>query len=158
MPIHWQVGVVGGEIKSLKGVAEKLSQEFPCMEAREVIARSTRVCNNEEMFKGYSPLQRVLGRAPDEYGHAFEDPAIRPLLPDFLDDGGFRQGIHTRRVASPAFAEEVAKRRLERAGRRGHRRLEDYLPGGLVYYWNNPKHRGVLGPSQSSSHRDSSRS
>ena len=119
---HWQIGIVEGATKTLKGVAEKLVEEFPDMEATEVIARSTWVCNNEEQYKGYTPIQQVLGRAPDETGRFFEDPTTRPIHPGFLEDGGFREDIHIRRTASQAFAEEIAKRRLERAERSGHRR------------------------------------
>lgn len=129
---HWQIGIVEGATKTLKGAAEKLVSEFPDMEATEVIVRSTWVCNNEEQYKGYIPMQQVLGRAPDESGRFFEDPTTRP---GYLEDGGFREDIHIRRTASQAFAEEIAKRRLERAERSGHRRLTDYVPGDLVYFW-----------------------
>ena len=132
---HWQIGIVEGAAKSLKGVAERMCAEFPDMDAVEVLARSTWVCNNEEQFKGYTPIQQTLGRAPDEYGHMFEDSTIRPVHPSLLEDGGFREDIKARETASKAFAEEVAKRRLERAERMGHRRLADYLPGDLVFYW-----------------------
>ena len=132
---HWQIGIVEGATKSIKGVAEKLSQEFTNMEATEVIARSTWVCNNKEQYRGYTPIQQVLGKAPDEYGRFFEDPTVRPIHPSVLEDGGFREDIHIRRTATQAFAEEVAKRRLERAERSGHRRLADYVPGDLVYFW-----------------------
>ena len=134
---HWQIGLVEGATKTLKGVAEKLSEEFPEMEATEVIARSTWVCNNEEQYRGYTPLQQVLGRAPDEYGRFFEDPTIRPVHPGLLDDGGFKEDIQARMTATQAFAEEIAKRRLERAQRSGTRRVVDYVPGDLVYYWRN---------------------
>ena len=100
-----------------------------------MIARSTWVCNNEEQYRGYTPIQQVLGKAPDEYGRFFEDPTVRPIHPSMLEDGGFREDIHIRRTATQAFAEEMAKRRLERAERSGHRRLADYVPGDLVYFW-----------------------
>ena len=68
---------------------------------------------------------------------SFEDPTIRPVHPSLLDDGGFKEDIQARMTATQEFAEEIAKRRLERAQRSGTRRIVDYVPGDLVYYWRN---------------------
>ena len=62
---HWQLSLIEGAINSLKGMLTKLSEEFPEAEVSELVARSTWVCNTEELYKGYSPIQQVLGRAPE---------------------------------------------------------------------------------------------
>ena len=48
---------------------------------------------------------------------------------------GFHEDVKIRCAASKAFAEEQAKRKLERAAWMGHRAYQDFLPGDLVYYW-----------------------
>ena len=132
---HWQVGIVEGAIKSLKGMLEKLAETFPEANTPELLARSTWVCNTEELYRGFSPLQQALGRGPDTHGHIFDDDTIKPIGPDLLEDGGFSEDVKMRCAASKAFAEEQAKRKLERAARMGHRNQQDFLPGDLVYYW-----------------------
>ena len=52
-----------------------------------------------------------------------------------LADGGFREDHQLRCAAEKAFAEEEAKRRLERAAYMGRRKAVLFVPGELVYYW-----------------------
>ena len=109
---HWQASIVEGAIKSLKGMLETLSREFPEIEVTELLARSVWVCNSEEQYKGCTPIQQVLGRAPDSTGRLFESEDTRPIHPGLLDDGGFKEDVKMRCAATKAFAEEQAKRRL----------------------------------------------
>lgn len=132
---HWQIGIVEGSIKSLKGMLERFVQEFPDKDIHELLARAVWVCNCEERYKGFSPMQQVLGRGPDEHGHMFEDDRVRPVGPELLDDGGFQEDVKIRCAATKAFAEEQARRKLEKAQRMGRRSLQDFLPGDVVYYW-----------------------
>jgi hypothetical protein len=132
---HWQISAVEQGIKTVKGIMESLATDFVDMEIRELFARSIWVCNNQEIYKGYSPLQHALGRAPDEHQRMFECDDVKPVLPSVLADGGFQEDATMRCKAEKAFAEEQAKRRLERAARMGHRRAQVYVPGDLVYYW-----------------------
>ena len=132
---HWQASIVEGAIKSLKGMLETLSREFAEIEVTELLARSVWVCNSEEQYKGYTPIQQVLGRAPDSTGRLFESEDTRPIHPGLLDDGGFKEDVKMRCAATKAFAEEQAKRRLDKAERMGHRSQQQFLPGDLVYYW-----------------------
>ena len=132
---HWQISAVEQGIKTVKGIMESLATDFVDMEIRELFARSLWVCNNQEIYKGYSPLQHALGRAPDEHQRMFECDDVKPILPSVLADGGFQEDATMRCKAEKAFAEEQAKRRLERAARMGHRRAQVYVPGDLVYYW-----------------------
>ena len=134
---HWQISLIEGAIKTMKGMLTTLAEEFTETNMHELLARATWVCNSEEMYKGYSPLQQVLGRAPDENGRMFDDHSVRPISQDLRQDGGFREDVQMRCRASQAFAEEQAKRRLQRAERMGSRSGQTFLPGDLVYYWRN---------------------
>lgn len=132
---HWQISAVEQGIKTIKGVMEALAQDFAELEVSEIFGRSIWVCNNQEIYKGFSPLQHALGRAPDDHQRLFECDDVKPIHPDILADGGFKEDAKIRCQAEKAFAEEQAKRRLERAARMGHRRSQVYIPGDLVYYW-----------------------
>lgn len=132
---HWQLSTVEQTIKSVKGVMEQLATEFPDMLMEELLGRSIWVCNDREIYKGYSPFQHAMGRSPDQHGRFFTTDDNIPLTPEMLVDAGFRSDHQIRCVAEKAFAEEEAKRRLERATHMGHRRSQVYIPGDLVFYW-----------------------
>ena len=132
---HWQLSTVEQSIKSVKGVMEQLAAEFPDMLMEELLGRSIWVCNDREIFKGYSPFQHAMGRSPDQHGRFFATDDNIPLTPEMLVDAGYRSDHQIRCMAEKAFAEEEAKRRLERATHMGHRRSQIYIPGDLVFYW-----------------------
>ena len=129
----------------MKGTMEALSRDFEEMEVRELFGRCLWVCNSREVFKGFSPLQHALGNGGDEQERLLENDDERPIHPGLLRDGGQRENFVFRKKAEQAFAEEQARRRLERAARMGHRRAQTFMPGDLVYYWRRqlpPKDRG----------------
>ena len=132
---HWQIGVVETGIKSIKGIMTTLATEFPEFSPKELFGRSIWVCNNNEQYRGYTPFQHAMGRAPDQEGRIFDTDDTVPLLPSMLADAGFQEDSRIRCAAEKAFAEEQAKRKIERALHMGHRRSQVYAPGDLVYYW-----------------------
>ena len=132
---HWQINVVEQGIKTVKGVMDSLATDYVDMSIPEVFGRTIWTCNNRETYKGFSPTQHVLGRSPDDHQRLFESQDIVPVRPDLMEDGGFSLDAQVRCQAEKAFAEEQAKRRIERATRMGHRKSQVYLPGDLVYYW-----------------------
>ena len=132
---HWQLGVVESGIKSIKGIMTTLATEFPEFSPKELFGRSIWVCNNHEQYRGYTPFQHAIGRAPDKEGRVFDTDDTIPLLPSMLADAGFKEDSNIRCSAEKAFAEEQAKRKIERALHMGHRRSQVYAPGDLVYYW-----------------------
>ena len=132
---HYQIGIVEGAIKTMKGILTRLETEFPRMKIEELVSRATWTSNNMEMVRGFSPIQRLLGRAPDNAGRIFDSPEEVPICPEMLKDGGLSEDEKMRAEAEKAFLEEQAKRRTERALRMGRRRSEVYLPGDLVFYW-----------------------
>ena len=134
---HHQIGIVEGAIKNLKGMLDTLTASFPSAEVEELVARSVWVCNNMETERGFSPFQRMLGKAPDDAGRFFKDETQVPLSPALLSDGGFEEDEKMRTEAEKAFLDEQSKRRLDRALRMGRRGAEVYLPGDLVFYWRN---------------------
>ena len=134
---HWTLGIVEGTIKTFKGILTKLLEEFPNRSVEELVARAAWTGNNMEMVEGYTPAQRVFGRAPDDFGRFFKDNTEVPIHPTLVEDGGFREDSEVRKVAEQTFLEEQSKRRIERAQRMGYRRAEIFLPGDLVYIWRN---------------------
>ena len=141
---HWQLSNAEQGIKTVKGIMEALAGEFSDMEHHEILARAVWACNMREVYRGYSPMQMVLGKAPDEHGRFFESAEERPLYPELMSDGGFKEDFRVRCAADKAFADEQARRRLERAARMGYRRAQYFVPGELVYYWRRqvqPKDR-----------------
>lgn len=134
---HWQIGIVEGAIKTTKGMLETLAKDFPEMNSTELLGRSIWVANSRDLFRGYAPIQHALGRCPDEHDHLFEEEYVKPVGPELLDDGGFREDHKVRCRAEQCFSQEQAKRRIERAERMGHRRAQVFLPGDIVFYWRN---------------------
>ena len=146
---HWQISAVEQTIKTVKGVLSQLAEDFPTYNARELMAQTVWAVNQRSLYKGFSPMQHMLGKAPDESGRMFEEPTIRPVHPELLRDGGFAEDEKLRVSAEKAFLEEQAKRKLERAERMGHRRFTVYMPGDLVYYWRNQLPHSEKGAFQS---------
>lgn len=154
---HWQIGIVEGAIKSIKGMLDTLVFDFPDISMEELLSRCIWVCNQQETYKGYSAMQHALGRAPDEQGRFFQDDTMRPIAPELLDDGGFRANVEVMTAAAKSFISEQAKRRIERALRMGYRSQTAFVPGDLVYYWRKQvplsqkttqKHGMFLGPAR----------
>ena len=132
---HWQLSTVEQHIKTIKGMLNTLGEEFPEGSVRDLMSRAVWAMNNRTLYRGYSPLQHVLGKAPDACGRMFDDDRVQPIHPELMADGGFQEDDQIRHCAEKAFLDEQAKRRLERAERMGHRRHQVFLPGDLVYYF-----------------------
>ena len=132
---HWKIGIVEQSIKTLKGMMEKLTTDFPTMELKEAVSQSLWTMNNRDLFRGYSPMQYVMSRSPDLCGHMFESDRERPIHPQLLRDNGLQEEEQVRAAAEKAFVDEQAKRKVERAARMGNRAYKHFAPGDLVYYW-----------------------
>ena len=65
---HWKLGICEQAIQGTKSVMSKLVEDHPDLEPRDLLAEATRVFNNREMVRGYSPIQHAVGRAPDTCG------------------------------------------------------------------------------------------
>ena len=133
---HWQIGIVERAIQGIKRCMTDLAKEFPNFGVKELFARALYAGNSMEVYKGYSPLQHALGRAPDEYGRIYEtDVKVSPSMTVGGLDAEFGTSIQAMNIAAKAFLDENAHQRLMRAEHAGHRRYKVFKPGDLVYYW-----------------------
>ena len=141
---HWQLGVAEAAIKSVKAVMTEIANEFPEMSLDELFSRSLWVCNAKDLYRGFSPLQHASGRTPDEEMRLFETTEEKPIQAHLFHDGGFGQNIRAMCLAEQAFIQEQAKQRLRRAEQVGHRKLQVYQPGDLVFYWRHMENKKNL--------------
>ena len=133
---HWKVGVCEQAVQGLKSVMDKLCRAESTLEAEEALATAVRVFNQRDLIRGFSPSQHVLGQAPDETGRV--DVAIPAVPPELLVENPgteFSQAVARRTEAEKAHAEWNARQRLVRAANSRGRRVLDYHPGELVYFW-----------------------
>ena len=78
---HWKLGICERSIQATKTLLAKVCADFEDQPLEEVLAECMRVLNNREIVRGYSPLQHVFGRAPDDTGRFFtKDTAVSPDL------------------------------------------------------------------------------
>ena len=68
---HWQIPLVERSIQTTKNMMGCLFEEFPDMRIQEMFARVLWAQNTRDQYLGFSPLQHVLGRNPDEGGRLF---------------------------------------------------------------------------------------
>ena len=133
---HWKVGVCEQAVQGLKSVMDKLCQAEGTLSAEEALATAVRIFNQRDVIRGYSPAQHVLGQAPDETGRI---DVSRPQVPPemLVENPGteFREAVRRRTEAEKAHSEWVARQRLNRAANSRSRRVYDYQPGELVFFW-----------------------
>ena len=133
---HWKVGVCEQAVQGLKSVMDKLCQAEGTLSAEEALATAVRVFNQRDLIRGFAPAQHVLGQAPDETGRI--DVAVPAIPPELLVENPgteFSQAVARRTEAEKAHAEWNARQRLVRAANSRGRRVLDYHPGELVYFW-----------------------
>ena len=65
---HWQLGVREQAIGGTKAIKTKLVDGDPELPPEQALCEALRTCNHREVFRVFSPVQHVLGRAPDETG------------------------------------------------------------------------------------------
>ena len=133
---HWKLGICEQAIQGTKSVMSKLVEDHPDLEPRDLLAEATRVFNNREMVRGYSPIQHAVGRAPDTCGRIF--PTRDNGSPDLLVEnasGEMSRQLTRMADAERAFLEWTNNQRLLKAKHSKPRDLEVYQPGDLVYIW-----------------------
>ena len=65
---HWQLGTCEQAIRGIKEIMTKVAELDPQLSIESVLSEATRVFNNREMVRGFSPIQHLMGRSPDETG------------------------------------------------------------------------------------------
>ena len=146
---HWQIGTCEQAIQGLKEALHKLAQEEPETDPAELLSCAVRVFNQQEIIRGFSPIQHAFGRAADTTGRLINEAHG---MPDELQvenaDGEFERNVQRQSAAEKAFSDWQAHQRLLRAAHSRARPVRDYLPGELVYFWRTQesgKHKTAPG-------------
>ena len=136
MKPHWKLGTCERSIQATKTIVEKIIDDQPELSSNEALTEAIRVQNVRETVRGYSPMQHVLGLAPDELGRFFStasgnSPELR------VEDVSQRfEGEHQARLtAEKALLEWNSRERITRAVNSKHRSRLDFEAGDLVYIW-----------------------
>ena len=153
---HWQLGTCEQAIHGVKEIMTKLVERNPEMTAQGALEEATRVFNHREMVRGFSPVQHLLGQAPDETGR-FVASVTGQTFEKLIENPheGIQLSINRMRDAEQALSEWQAKQRIGRALNSRPQKMIDYRPGDLVYFWRKQlKKQGVgkngafLGPAR----------
>ena len=75
---HWKLGTCEQAIRGIKDVMDKIVAQEPTVDAPEALAEAVRVFNNKEIIRGFSPVQHLLGKAPDETGRCIQSMTELP--------------------------------------------------------------------------------
>ena len=133
---HWQLGTCEQAIRGLKEVMTKLAETEPELEVERLLAEATRTFNHRELIRGFSPVQHLMGRCPDETNRMIDgltergpEPILEPA------SGAVQRSIELQQQAEMALSRWQAQQRLGRALNSRAQREHVYRPGDLVYFW-----------------------
>ena len=157
---HWKIGSIEQAVRGTKELLQKLQADEPTITAEEALASAIRVFNHREQVRGFTPAQLAIGRNSDDTERFVGEP--HQLPPDLLVEnatGEFARDVQRRATAEKAHADWHAAQRLMRAKHSRPRRLYDYVPGELVFFWRSQesnksrrapggKHGRFLGPAR----------
>ena len=149
---HWQIGLAEQAVQGLKLLMTKVCDQDPSTTPEEALSLSVSVFNQREVVRGYSPVQHVLGQAPDAMGRFLPHEGNLPeevILNQ--PQGTFEQETKRRAEAEKALAEWVAQQRLTKALNSRSRPHHRYQPGDLVYFWRTQesgRHKKQPGTNQ----------
>ena len=133
---HWKLGVCERSLQSIKAILIKVLTTHPDSTPEDALAESVRALNCREVIRGYSPLQHVIGRAPDDTGRFFTTDST--ASPDILSESpaqGHQRSEELRLTAEKAFLDWNSADRMTRALNSRHRRVLDFSAGDLVFIW-----------------------
>ena len=133
---HWKLGVCERSSQSIKTILTKVLTTHPDSTLEDALAESVRALNCREVIRGYSPLQHVIGRAPDDTGRFFTTDST--ASPDILSESpsqGHQRTEELRLTAEKAFLDWNSADRMTRALNSRHRRVLDFSAGDLVFIW-----------------------
>ena len=157
---HWKISVVEQAIKGVKELMQKLLTDEPDLDTREALAVSVRTFNQREIIRGFSPAQHALGQGADATGRLdFSGKAPPPELLVENPTGEFQRNVERQKTAEIALVEWQAKQRLSRASHSRGRRVLNFQPGELVFFWRSQvsgqsrrepgdRHGQFLGPAR----------
>ena len=133
---HWHISPLERSIAWVKECLSKLVSENPKLDSHVALACALEAWNNREVVRGYSPRQHALGQAPDPCGRIFETD-IQGLPTNMMGnpEGELAQHQRMRVEAEVAFTRWQAQQRVTRALNSRPRKVPEFAPGDLVYYW-----------------------
>ena len=157
---RWKIGSIEQAAQGIKEVLGKVHEDDPSITPDEALANTVRVFNHREQVRGFTPAQLALGRNADDTDRLVAEPHRLP--PDLLVEnsaGEFQRDVQRRAAADKAHCEWHANQRLLRAQHSRPRRVYDYVPGELVFFWRSQesnksrrapggKHGRFLGPAR----------
>ena len=135
---HWKIGSIEQAVQGIKEVLDKIHGDDPQITPEEALANAVRAFNHREQVRGFTPAQLALGRNADDTDRLVADPHRLP--PDLLVEnaaGEFQRDVQRRAAADKAHCEWHANQRLLRAQHSRPRRVYDYTPGELVFFWRS---------------------
>ena len=107
---HWQLGTCEQAIRGVKEVLTKLAETEPHEEVERLLSEATRTFNHREMVRGFSPVQHLMGRCPDETNRMVDgltergpEPILEPA------SGEVQRSIELQRQAETALSHWQAK-------------------------------------------------
>lgn len=133
---HWQLRTYEQAIKGVKEVMTKLSQSNPDLTAEACLSEAVRVFNHREIIRGFSPVQHLLGKAPDATGrfvNCLNGEPPQELLNNPSEE--METSINLMKEAEQALSEWQADQRIGRALNSRSQPQSDHRPGDLVYFW-----------------------
>ena len=133
---HWKLSLCERGIQGVKELLSKMAQDFPDVSFVDLLSEAIRVFNSREQIRGYSPVQHLMGRAPDDEGRFFAAP--RALTEDLCCEGPREENVRShqlRQQAEMRFIEWTGQQRLSRAQNSKAKIRPVYHPGDLVYIW-----------------------
>ena len=157
---HWKISVVEQAIQGIKELMQKLLLEESDLETREALAVAVQTFNRRETIRGFTPAQHAMGQSPEASGRFdFSGKAPPPELLVENPSGEFTRSVERQQTAEKALVDWQASQRLLRAAHSRGRRVMNYQPGELVYFWRSQvsgkgrrepgdKHGQFLGPAR----------
>ena len=135
---HWHLSPLERSIAWIKECLSKLAGQDETVQTRQALASAIEAWNNREPCRGFSPRQHALGQVPDPCGRLFQSAVTSlPASVMGVPEGEVARAQQLRVEAEVAFTRWQAAERLSRASNSRHRRLPEYAPGDLVYYWRS---------------------
>ena len=133
---HWQLGTCEQAIRGIKEVMSKLAVDNPRASVEQLLSESVKVFNTRELVRGFSPLQHLMGRCPDETDRLVTGLAERGHEPIMEPaSGALQRAVEIRQQAEIALSQWQAQQRLRRAFNSRPSTDHQYRPGDLVFYW-----------------------
>ena len=133
---HWQLGICDEQaIKGVKEVMSKMSSADEDLSPEEVLSQAVYTFNHRDLVRGYSPVQHILGQAPDATGRHIPGLDVLPedLIPLEPTEDHARNA-RLRAEAEKAHVDWNAAQRLQRAQNSSPRPVKEFLPGDLVFF------------------------